>query len=97
MAVPKNRHTKSRRNTKRAHHALSRIQTLTCGKCKKAVLPHNMCENCGTYKGREVVNVLARLDKKERKAREKELKEKEAEGGGQKTPQGELSMEELSK
>jgi len=32
-----------------------------------------MCENCGFYKGREVVDVLKKLTKKERKAKEKEL------------------------
>jgi len=36
-----------------------------------------MCANCGYYKGKEVVNVLAKLDKKERKQREKVLKETE--------------------
>lgn len=75
---------------------LSRVHILLCPKCKKAVLPHNMCENCGTYKGREIVNVLAKLDKKERKVREKELKQEEQQPAAA-TSSGDLSMEELSK
>lgn len=96
MAVPKNRHTKSRRNTKRSHIKLSGSHFAVCEKCKKSVLPHTMCENCGTYKGREVINVLAKLDKKERKAREKEMKETEAQEA-QAAPDQPMSMEELSK
>lgn len=62
----------------------------TCSKCSKPVLSHTLCENCGTYKGREVINVFEKLNKKEKKAKEKEIKEE----GSQK---GELSMEGLSK
>ena len=99
MALPKKRHTKSRRNSRRSHHALSAVQLLHCKKCGKPVFPHVMCENCGTYKGREVVDVLAKLDKKERKKREKEQKEREKEVGtpAGAEPQGSLSMEGLSK
>jgi len=35
-----------------------------------------VCENCGFYKGREIVDVLKKLTKKERKEKEKELASK---------------------
>ncbi|MEX0870154.1 MAG: 50S ribosomal protein L32 [Candidatus Spechtbacterales bacterium] len=92
MAVPKQRKTKSRRNNRRSHHALKKIQTAACSKCGEVVLPHTMCENCGTYKGREVVDVLAKLEKRERKKKEKELEEQEEQAGS-----NEMSMEDLSK
>ncbi len=94
MAVPKQKHTKSRRNKRRSHHALSGQGLSVCPKCKEAVLPHHLCANCGTYAGKEMIDVMAKLSKKERKQKEKEMagqeKEQAAAGGG-------LSMEELSK
>lgn len=67
------RHTKGKRNRVRSHHALKRARFGVCGHCGKAVTPHVMCANCGYYKGRKVIDVLAKLDKKDRKKKEKEL------------------------
>ena len=93
MAVPKQKHTKSRRN-KRRMHLFAKAPTLSlCPKCKKPVLPHTICWDCGYYKGVEVIDVLKKLTKKERKKREKEMKSKEKEGGKAKP----LTMEELSR
>ena len=39
-------------------------------------MPHVTCPNCGYYKGSQVKDVLAKLTKKERKLKEKELKSK---------------------
>jgi len=47
-----------------------------CKKCGTEILPHTLCLNCGTYNGREIIDVLKKLTKKERKKKEKELKEK---------------------
>ena len=93
MAVPKQRHTKSRRNKRRMHLFLKGPVLSLCPKCSKEVLPHTVCWNCGYYKGREVVNVLAKLDKKERRQREKEMKKKEKE----ETEEKPLTWQELSK
>jgi len=53
-----------------------------CPKCGKEVLPHTICWHCGYYKGIEVVDVLKKLTKKEKKQRQREMKAKEKEEGG---------------
>ena len=40
-------------------------------------MPHQVCVNCGYYKGKEEVDVMKKLDKKERKEREKVIAETE--------------------
>ncbi|MDP2930312.1 MAG: 50S ribosomal protein L32 [bacterium] len=64
--VPKQRHTKSRRNKRRSQIHLHGITLTICPHCKKPVLPHTVCKECGYYKGREVINVMAKKEKKEK-------------------------------
>jgi hypothetical protein len=52
-------------------------------------LPHTVCGYCGFYKGKEYINVIAKLEKKEQKKRKKEIETQEKES--------KLSPEELSK
>ena len=95
MAVPKQKHTKSRRNKRRAH-IFAKAPTLNkCPKCGKPALSHTVCFNCGSYKGMEVIDVLKKLNKKERKQKEREIaaKEKEEKARGKKP----LSWEGMSK
>jgi len=75
------------------HKFIRPVVLNVCPKCKKPVLSHTVCRNCGYYKGMEVVNVLAELSKKEKKQREKEIKQAEKESAQEKP----LTMEELSK
>lgn len=67
------KHTKGKRNRVRSHHALTPVKMGVCGHCAKPVQPHIMCKNCGYYGKRQVIDVLAKLDKKEKKQKEKEL------------------------
>jgi len=94
MPIPKQRHTKSRRNRRRSHISLRKRILSFCPKCKEPVLPHHFCSFCGTYKGEEVIDVLAKLTKKERKKKEKEMAQKEE---GKTEKEKPLSLEELSK
>ena len=94
MAVPKQRHTKSRRNKRRGHIFIKEPTLTKCPKCGKPVLPHTVCLHCGYYKGNEVIDVLKKLTKKERKKKEKELEAKEKQGEKKEKA---LTMEEMSK
>ena len=55
MAVPKRRQSPTRKNTRRAHDALSGPGLAVCPKCGETKQPHRACASCGTYKGREVI------------------------------------------
>lgn len=75
-------------------HLFLKTPTLTsCPKCKKSIKPHTVCMNCGFYNGHEVIDVMGKLTKKERKAREKEIKKSGKEDKSDKP----LTMEGLSK
>ena len=75
------------------HKYIAHLRLNLCPKCKKPVLSHTVCLNCGFYKGKEVINVLADLTKKEKKVREKEIKSAQKE----QKKESPLTMEELSK
>lgn len=96
MAVPKQKHTKSRRNRRRMHIFLQAPVLGVCQRCKKAVLSHTVCRNCGYYKDVQVIDVMKKLDRKEKKQKEKELAEQE-EAQKPSAGEGQLSWEEMSK
>ncbi|MDE0057173.1 MAG: 50S ribosomal protein L32 [Defluviicoccus sp.] len=54
MAVPKKKVSKSRRNMRRSHHALSAAAYGECPNCGEYKRPHHVCPSCGHYDGREV-------------------------------------------
>lgn len=56
MAVPRNRLSNARKNSKRAHHAKTPKQATTCTVCGHPRLPHRICSGCGSYAGRTVVD-----------------------------------------
>lgn len=55
MPNPKRRHSKARRDKRRAHDALRQPAVSTCPECGEVKVPHRACPHCGHYKGREVV------------------------------------------
>ncbi|MEW6614990.1 MAG: 50S ribosomal protein L32 [Thermodesulfobacteriota bacterium] len=57
MALPKRRHSKSRRDKRRTHQKLSLPQVVLCPQCNEPKLPHRVCLSCGTYKGKTVLEV----------------------------------------
>jgi large subunit ribosomal protein L32 len=57
MPNPKRRHSKSRRNKRRAHDFLAVPATSECPNCHQSKMPHRACPHCGYYAGREVIEV----------------------------------------
>ncbi|MEZ0328643.1 MAG: 50S ribosomal protein L32 [Dissulfuribacterales bacterium] len=52
MAVPKKKPSRSRRGNRRSHDALSLQSLALCPQCDTPKLPHRVCPNCGTYRGK---------------------------------------------
>jgi large subunit ribosomal protein L32 len=71
MAVPKKRTSSAKRNMRRSHHARRPLRLSACANCGTWVMPHTACTNCGRYRGREVMNVLKKVERNERKRKAK--------------------------
>ncbi|MFA5925302.1 MAG: 50S ribosomal protein L32 [Parcubacteria group bacterium] len=71
MSVPKQHHTKGRRDRGRTRFAIVKKNLVSCSHCKKMIKTHETCPYCGYYKGKEVVNTSKKSDKKSKGKKEK--------------------------
>ncbi len=69
--VVRMRSTRGHTGNRRSHHALKLKALSKCAKCNVFQLPHRACLNCGSYKSREVVDIMAKANKKDKKKRDK--------------------------
>lgn len=75
MAEPKKRMTSTRSGNRQSKDALSAQSLINCSNCKQKVRPHQICKNCGFYKGEKVVKLKDEREKN--KKIESEIKENE--------------------
>ncbi|MBO4312150.1 MAG: 50S ribosomal protein L32 [Desulfovibrionaceae bacterium] len=54
MAVQQNKKSHSKKGMRRSHDHVAVPSVIYCT-CGAPTLPHSVCPNCGTYKGRQVV------------------------------------------
>jgi len=64
-ALPKRKISKTRRNKRRAHHALKPPGLVSCPQCHELRLPHQVCPSCGSYRGVEVIKIKEKKKKSE--------------------------------
>lgn len=61
MAVPKQKKSKSRTRRRRSQHDKVTMANVSwCHNCGARKLPHVACRACGTYRGRQVIPIVAR-------------------------------------
>ncbi len=58
MALPKRKSSKARQGNRRSH--LRPPTLVPCPQCHSLKLPHHVCPSCGSYRGREVVEIGGR-------------------------------------
>ncbi len=53
MPVPKKKKSRSKRDSRRAHHDILTVKPAgTCSRCGEPRMPHRACPKCGFYRDR---------------------------------------------
>ncbi len=58
MPNPTSRHSRSRKNKRRANWKLSQPTIVLCPECQEPSQPHRVCQSCGTYNGKKIIEVI---------------------------------------
>lgn len=70
------RHTKGHTNNRRSHHRVGEPRLSVCSNCKAPHLRHRACLECGSYKGREVIDVTKKALKESKSKEEVKTEDK---------------------
>ena len=62
-ALPKRKYAKARQGKRRNHLGLSLPAMDECPQCHSPKLPHHVCPTCGSYAGREVIEIKSPKEK----------------------------------
>lgn len=60
MAVPKRKMSKSRMRSRKRSHKLLLTASQACPNCGAPRQSHRVCPSCGSYKGRQVLTIVAK-------------------------------------
>ncbi len=63
------RHTRAHTGNRRSHHALKGKVFTTCTNCQAPKETHIVCNHCGFYRGRKVLDVVKKVEKKQAKSK----------------------------
>ena len=70
MPVPKRKRSRARRDSRFANKGIQVKPFTTCKNCTVVTLPHQVCKNCGYYKGIKVVTTKAERTLRRRDAQQ---------------------------
>jgi large subunit ribosomal protein L32 len=59
MALPKKKYAKARQGKRRSHLKLALPTLVDCPQCHSPKLAHHVCPTCGSYGGRQAIDVKA--------------------------------------
>lgn len=59
-ALPKQRISRHRQGNRRRHHFIAPLALVACENCGETKRSHHVCPSCGTYRGRQVIQIEAR-------------------------------------
>jgi len=57
MGVPKRKMSKMKVRSRKAANRYEGVQVYRCSVCSEPTQPHRACAACGSYKGKQVINV----------------------------------------
>lgn len=64
--LPKKKYPKARQGKRRSHLAKNPSTLVECSRCHSPKLSHQVCPTCGTYNGREVIEIKSTTRKKKK-------------------------------
>lgn len=65
--VVRMRHTRAHTANRRSHHALKVANLVACSNCSAMKMSHQVCDACGFYKGKKVLNIKTKATKTAKK------------------------------
>lgn len=58
MANPRHRHTRSRRDKRKANWKGAVPHPVACPECSEPRMPHRVCPSCGTYNKKKILEIV---------------------------------------
>ena len=70
MGLPAKRRTKQSKRERASHFALKKFTLIKCSHCARRIRPHVICPHCGYYRGRAVLKIASKVEKRSKKSKE---------------------------
>lgn len=64
VGLPKKKISSSRRGQRRSHDHIKLPPLMTCPQCREKKITHEVCRNCGTYNGMDILRLDAKAKRR---------------------------------